>query len=96
MPRRRERVWHDGQYDLIPTCVGVALHRHDDNPPWVKALADVRWLPPVVLAFVSHFTNSDAPERNQPDLFRPASESTVKVLGKTYAVRRWMGFCKTD
>jgi hypothetical protein len=27
---RWERVWHDGQYDLIPTCVGPNYIRHDE------------------------------------------------------------------
>lgn len=28
---RWERVWHDGQYDLIPTCVGQDYIRHDEK-----------------------------------------------------------------
>ena len=28
---RWERVWHDGQYDLIPGCVGADYIRHDEN-----------------------------------------------------------------
>jgi hypothetical protein len=28
---RWERVWHDGQYDLIPTCVGSHYIRHDEQ-----------------------------------------------------------------
>jgi hypothetical protein len=28
---RWERVWHDGQYDLIPSCVGPQYIRHDEN-----------------------------------------------------------------
>jgi len=27
---RWERVWHEGQYDLIPTCVGSHYIRHDE------------------------------------------------------------------
>jgi hypothetical protein len=27
---RWERVWHDGQYDLIPGCVGPVYIRHDE------------------------------------------------------------------
>ena len=27
---RWERVWHEGQYDLIPTCVGASDIRHDE------------------------------------------------------------------
>jgi hypothetical protein len=27
---RWERVWHDGQYDLIPACVGATYIRHDE------------------------------------------------------------------
>jgi len=26
-----ERVWHEGQYDLIPSCVGSDYIRHDEN-----------------------------------------------------------------
>jgi predicted SnoaL-like aldol condensation-catalyzing enzyme len=28
---RWERVWHEGQYDLIPTCVGPHFIRHDEQ-----------------------------------------------------------------
>jgi hypothetical protein len=28
---RWERVWHEGQYDLIPSCVGSDYIRHDEN-----------------------------------------------------------------
>ena len=28
---RWERVWHEGQYDLIPSCVGPTYIRHDEN-----------------------------------------------------------------
>ncbi len=28
---RWERVWHEGQYDLIPDCVGSQYIRHDEN-----------------------------------------------------------------
>jgi hypothetical protein len=28
---RWERVWHEGQYDLIPACVGPHYIRHDEN-----------------------------------------------------------------
>lgn len=28
---RWERVWHEGQYDLIPSCVGPNYIRHDEN-----------------------------------------------------------------
>jgi hypothetical protein len=28
---RWERVWHEGQYDLIPGCVGPNYIRHDEN-----------------------------------------------------------------
>src|ERR1700722_18963893 len=28
---RWERVWHEGQYDLIPGCVGQSYIRHDEN-----------------------------------------------------------------
>ena len=28
---RWERVWHEGQYDLIPSCVGPHYIRHDEN-----------------------------------------------------------------
>ena len=28
---RRERVWHQGQYDLIPSCVGSHYIRHDEK-----------------------------------------------------------------
>jgi hypothetical protein len=28
---RWERVWHEGQYDLIPSCVGSHYIRHDEN-----------------------------------------------------------------
>ncbi len=27
---RWERVWHDGQYDLVPECVGPYYIRHDE------------------------------------------------------------------
>jgi hypothetical protein len=27
---RWERVWHEGQYDLIPTCIGLTYIRHDE------------------------------------------------------------------
>ena len=27
---RWERVWHEGRYDLIPSCVGQAYIRHDE------------------------------------------------------------------
>ena len=27
---RWERVWHEGQYDLIPSCLGQVYIRHDD------------------------------------------------------------------
>jgi hypothetical protein len=27
---RWERVWHEGQYDLIPSCVGPTYIRHDE------------------------------------------------------------------
>jgi SnoaL-like domain len=27
---RRERVWHEGQYDLIPECVAPVYVRHDE------------------------------------------------------------------
>jgi SnoaL-like domain len=28
---RWERVWHEGRYDLIPSCVGPHYIRHDEN-----------------------------------------------------------------
>jgi len=28
---RWERVWHEGQYDLIPSCVGSRYIRHDEK-----------------------------------------------------------------
>ena len=28
---RWERVWHQGQYDLIPSCVGPTYIRHDEK-----------------------------------------------------------------
>jgi hypothetical protein len=28
---RWERVWHEGQYDLIPGCVGQVYIRHDET-----------------------------------------------------------------
>jgi hypothetical protein len=28
---RWERVWHEGQYDLIPSCVGPTYIRHDEK-----------------------------------------------------------------
>jgi SnoaL-like domain len=28
---RWERVWHEGQYDLIPSCVGQVYVRHDEK-----------------------------------------------------------------
>ena len=28
---RWERVWHQGQYDLIPSCVGPTYMRHDEK-----------------------------------------------------------------
>jgi hypothetical protein len=28
---RWERVWHDGQYDLVPACVGSHYIRHDEK-----------------------------------------------------------------
>jgi hypothetical protein len=28
---RWERVWHEGQYDLIPSCVGSHYIRHDEQ-----------------------------------------------------------------
>ena len=28
---RWERVWHEGQYDLIPACVGSLYIRHDEQ-----------------------------------------------------------------
>ena len=28
---RWERVWHEGQYDLIPSCIGSHYIRHDEN-----------------------------------------------------------------
>jgi hypothetical protein len=28
---RWERVWHEGQYDLIPSCVGPHYLRHDEQ-----------------------------------------------------------------
>jgi hypothetical protein len=28
---RWERVWHEGQYDLIPSCVGSEFIRHDEK-----------------------------------------------------------------
>ncbi len=28
---RWEKVWHDGQYDLIPACVGETYIRHDQK-----------------------------------------------------------------
>jgi hypothetical protein len=28
---RWERVWHEGQYDLIPSCVGQVYIRHDEK-----------------------------------------------------------------
>jgi hypothetical protein len=28
---RWERVWHEGRYDLIPTCVGQHYIRHDEK-----------------------------------------------------------------
>jgi len=28
---RWERVWHEGQYDLVPTCVGPEYIRHDQK-----------------------------------------------------------------
>jgi hypothetical protein len=27
---RWERVWHEGQYDLVPTCIGPTYIRHDE------------------------------------------------------------------
>jgi hypothetical protein len=27
---RWERVWHDGQFDLVPSCVGENYIRHDE------------------------------------------------------------------
>jgi hypothetical protein len=27
---RWERVWHGGQYDLVPECVGLHYIRHDE------------------------------------------------------------------
>ena len=27
---RWERVWHEGQYDLIPDCIGPNYIRHDE------------------------------------------------------------------
>jgi hypothetical protein len=27
---RCERVWHEGQYDVIPTCIGPTHIRHDE------------------------------------------------------------------
>lgn len=27
---RWERVWHEGQYDLVPECVGLHYIRHDE------------------------------------------------------------------
>jgi len=27
---RWERVWHEGQYDLIPDCIGANYIRHDE------------------------------------------------------------------
>jgi len=28
---RWERVWHEGQYDLIPSCIGSHYIRHDES-----------------------------------------------------------------
>jgi len=28
---RWERVWHEGQYDLIPSCIGQSYIRHDEQ-----------------------------------------------------------------
>ena len=28
---RWERVWHEGRYDLVPSCVGSHYIRHDEN-----------------------------------------------------------------
>jgi SnoaL-like polyketide cyclase len=28
---RWEQVWHDGRYDLVPSCVADAYFRHDEN-----------------------------------------------------------------
>ena len=28
---RWERVWHEGRYDLLPSCVGPHYIRHDEN-----------------------------------------------------------------
>ena len=28
---RWERVWHEGQYDLVPACVGTHYIRHDEG-----------------------------------------------------------------
>jgi hypothetical protein len=28
---RWERVWHEGQYDLVPSCVGPHYIRHDES-----------------------------------------------------------------
>lgn len=28
---RWERVWHEGQFDLVPSCVGDQYMRHDEN-----------------------------------------------------------------
>jgi hypothetical protein len=28
---RWERVWHEGQYDLTPSCVGSHYIRHDEK-----------------------------------------------------------------
>jgi hypothetical protein len=28
---RWEQVWHEGQYDLVPSCVGSHYVRHDEN-----------------------------------------------------------------
>jgi SnoaL-like domain len=28
---RWERVWHEGQFDLVPSCVGEHYIRHDEN-----------------------------------------------------------------
>ena len=28
---RWERVWHEGQYEMIPSCVGQSYIRHDET-----------------------------------------------------------------
>ena len=32
--RRRESVWHEGRFDLVPDCVGSLYIRHDEAGDW--------------------------------------------------------------